>query len=262
MLVDTHAHLDPNDYQNIDDIVKRSLGVGVKKIICVSSNVKDSIGSIEIAAKYKGIVFAAIGIYPQCTDPENKDDIQVQLERLEGLILENKELVVAIGECGLDFTDVLESERIRSIEEQEILFRGQIELSKKYDLPILLHFNKAHDYFLDKYQDLKNLKGLFHCYVGGKKRLKRFLEFEGFAFGVTGLLTYDEGLALTIKEVPLERLVLETDSPFLAPVPFRGEKNEPSYIPLIARKLAEIKGVDGEEVARQTTENVGKIFGI
>jgi len=262
MLIDTHAHLNFKDYADLEDVVERSLAKGVAKIICVSSNMADSIRSIEIAKKYEGVVFAAVGIHPQCTDPENKDGIDMQLEKLGKLILENKEMVVAIGECGLDFTEVAEGERKRDIDEQEKLFRGQIELAKKYELPILLHFSKAHDYFLDKYSDIKSMKGLFHCYVGGKKRLKMFLEFEKFMFGVTGLVTYDEGLQQVVKEIPLNRLVLETDCPFLAPVPHRGERNEPAYISLIAQKISEIKGVSLEELSRQTGENVGKIFGI
>lgn len=262
MLIDTHAHLNFKDYTDLDDVIKRSLDNNVEKIICVSSNLADSLKAVEIAKKYKANVYAAVGIHPQCTDPENKDSIKIQLEKLEKLILENKEVVVAVGECGLDFTEVEEGERKRSIEEQEELFWGQIGLVKKYNLPILLHFNKAHDYFLDKYLNLKNMKSVFHCYVGGKKRLKQFIDFENFMFGVTGLVTYDEGVGQVVKEIPMNRLVLETDCPFLAPLPHRGERNEPAYIPLIAQKVAELKGVSLEEVSRQTSENVGKIFGI
>lgn len=262
MLIDTHAHLNFKDYTDLENVIERSLDKGVEKIICVSSNIADSIRSIEISRKYEGVVFAAVGIHPQCTDPENKDDIEMQLKKIEELILENKGLVVGIGECGLDFTDVMDGERKRSTDEQEKIFQGQIELAKRYDLPILLHFNKSHDFFLDKYSDLKNMIGVFHCYVGGKKRLKRFLEYEKFMFGVNGLVTYDEGIGQVIKEIPLDRLVLETDCPFLAPVPHRGERNEPAYIPMIAQKVADLKNIDLESVSRQTSKNVGKIFSI
>ncbi|MDD5731830.1 MAG: TatD family hydrolase [Patescibacteria group bacterium] len=262
MLIDTHAHLNFKDYNDLDEVIKRSRESGVEKIICVSSNIADSISVVEIAKKYRGIVFAAVGIHPQCTDPENKGDISAQLEKLEKLVSENKDVVVAIGECGLDFTEVIEGERKRSIEEQEELFQGQIKLANKYDLPILLHFNKAHDYFLDRYLDLKNMKGVFHCYVGGKKRLKRFLEFDKFLLGINGLATYDEGVGQVVKGIPINRLVLETDCPFLAPLPHRGERNEPAYIPLVAQKVAELKGISLEEISRQTGENVEKIFGI
>ncbi|HRY59813.1 MAG TPA: TatD family hydrolase [Patescibacteria group bacterium] len=262
MFIDTHAHLNFRDYKDLNDVIKRALDTNVKKIICVSSNIEDSIISIEIARKYPGIVFAAVGIHPQCTDPENSEEIKTQISKLEELILENREVVIAIGECGLDFSDVGEGERNRNIDEQEKLFIGQIELAKKYDLPILLHFNKAHDYFLDNYSGLSDMKGIFHCYVGGKKRLKKFFDYKDFLFGITGLITYDEGLQQVVKKIPLERIVLETDCPFLAPLPYRGERNEPGYIPLTASKVAEIRNTSIDEVERVTTENAIKLFEI
>jgi len=263
MLIDTHIHLNFRDYDNdLDDVIKRSIGSGVKKMICVSSNIADSIKSVKIARKYPGVVFAAVGMHPQCTDPENEDLIDIQLDKLNKIISENSDIVVAIGECGLDFTDVAEGERRRTLEEQEKIFKYQISLAQKYDLPILLHFNKSHDYFLENYNDVKKCKGIFHCYVGGRKRLKDFLEFDGFLFGVNGLLTYDEGLQNVVKEIPLERIAFETDGPFLAPGDYRGSRNEPGYIRIIADKLAELSKVGVDEISGQTTDNVLKIFNI
>lgn len=279
MLIDTHAHLNFKDYIDLDDVIKRSLDVGVKKIICVSSNITDSIRAVEIAKKYPNIVFAAVGIHPQCTDPQNPDNLGLQLEKLDKLISENQDIVISIGECGLDYTEVGEGERKRKESEQEKLFVRQINLALKYDLPIIIHCNKAQEKLLEilnqnqlqvgedrnKKINLKIgniLKGVFHFYSGGKKRLKLFLPFENFMFGVDGPVTYDEGLQQVVKEIPLNRLVLETDCPFLAPLPHRSERNEPAYIPLIAQKVAELKGDSLEEVARQTTENVAKIFNI
>lgn len=260
MLIDTHAHLNFKDYNDLDKVIEKSIAKDVQKIICVSSNLSDSIRSIKITRKYEGVVFAAIGIHPQCTDPENKDVIETQLEKLENLILENRDTIFAIGECGLDFTEVAGEERKRSIEEQDILFRGQINIARKYNLPILLHFNKAHDYFLENYSELKDFKGIFHCYVGGKKRLNKFLEFGNFMFGVNGLITYDDGLQQVIKEIPMNRLVLETDCPYLSPLPYRGERNEPAYATLIAQKLSEIKGLSIEKIEKQVEENVCRVF--
>uniref|UniRef100_A0A7C4R849 TatD family deoxyribonuclease n=1 Tax=candidate division CPR3 bacterium TaxID=2268181 RepID=A0A7C4R849_UNCC3 len=266
MLVDTHAHLNFSDYNDLDQVIKRSLDVGVKKMVCVSSNITDSIEAIEVARRYPGIVFAAVGIHPQCTDPENRDSIDNQISQLEELVLKNKDMVVAIGECGLDYTEVIDGERKRSPEEQRKIFLSQIELASKYDLPILIHCNKAQEELygiLRSYKlQAKKLTGIFHFYSGGKKRLKKFLEFEGFMFGVDGPVTYDEGLQQVVKEIPLERIVLETDCPYLAPEPYRGERNEPSYIPLIAKKVAEVKGVSLEELENKTEENVKKIFSI
>ena len=277
MFIDTHAHLNFKDFTDIDDVIKRSLNAGVEKIICASSNLEDSIRSIEIAKKYKGVVFASVGIHPQCTDPKNPDHLGKQLEKLENLILDNKNFIVAVGECGLDYTDVGDGERKRKESEQEKIFAGQINIAIKYDLPILIHCNKAQERLLeilnqnqiqigdskDKKINLKVgdvLKGIFHFYSGGKKRIKSFLPFERFMFGIDGPLTYDEGLQQVVKELPLNRIVLETDCPYLSPFPHRGERNEPSYIPLIAAKISEIKNLSIEEVARQTTDNVLKII--
>lgn len=263
MLIDTHAHLGYKEYEGgLESVIKDSLDNGVGKIICVSSNVGESIRSIEIAKLYKGVVYAAVGIHPQCTDPKNTDAISVQLEKLESLIIQNRDVIVAIGECGLDFADVSEGERKRELDEQEKIFCGQVELALKYGLPILLHFNKSHEYFLDNYKNLRSMRGIFHCYVGGKKRLKRFLEFENFFFGVTGIVTYEEGLQQVTKEIPISRIVLETDSPFLSPLPHRGEINDPSRIPFIAEKIAEIKKIPLGEIEKVTTENASNLFKI
>ena len=261
--IDTHAHLGFQDYKReLDAIIQRSLNLGVTKIVAVSASVAESEEAIGVAGQYPDKVFAAAGIHPQCTDPENKDSIRKQIDKLEELIKNNK--VVAVGECGLDYSEVIQGERKRSKEEQEALFLLQIGLANAYDLPLLIHLNKSHDYFLDNrvmVPEIRALKGIFHFYVGGKKRLKRFLDFEKFLFGVTGLVTYDEGLQQVVKEIPLERMVLETDCPFVAPLPHRGERNEPSYIPLIAQKVAEIKNISIEDIARVTSANASSLFG-
>lgn len=281
--IDTHAHLNFADYEKepaspaggLDLVVQRSLDQGVGKIICVSSNLADSKKAIALAAKYPGIVFAAVGIHPQCTDPENKTSIAEQLKELT--MLAEAGGIVAIGECGLDYTEPPENERKRNSAEQAELLKGQLEIANKKNLPILIHCNKAHDELLevlksypsrprlaeaDKPQAATNLRGIFHFYCGGKKRLKNFLEFKNFLFGVTGTLTYDEGIINVIKEIPLEKLVLETDCPFLAPNPYRGSQNEPSFIPLIAAKLAEIKNTTLDEVAKATTNNANRLFNL
>jgi TatD DNase family protein len=279
MLIDTHAHLNFKDYTDMDDVIKRSIENGVGKIICVSSNVADSARSIEIAKQYKGTVFAAVGIHPQCTDPQNPDHLGLQRDKLERLISENLDVVVAIGECGLDYTETGEGERKRKESEQEKLFAYQINLAVKYNLPILIHCNKAQERLLEILNEdqiqvgedenkilgfkIGNiLRGVFHFYSGGKKRLKLFIPFQGFMFGVDGPTTYDEGLQQVVREIPIDRIVLETDCPYLAPSPHRGERNEPAYISLIAQEVARIKGVDLDEVSRQTTKNVEKIFSI
>jgi len=276
MFIDTHAHLNFSSFENdLEEVIGRARKERVEQIICVSSNVKDSARAIDIAKKYPDIILAACGIHPHCTDPEEKKSVLEQLKDLEYLIKENE--VVAIGECGLDSTEPPPEERKRSQEEQIQLFTGQIKLALKYHLPILIHCNKEYDKLFEllnsKLQIPDNkqipnsnnqnskLKGIFHFYSGGKKRLKKFLELENFLFGITGTVTYDEGMQNVVKEIPLDRLVLETDCPFLSPEPYRGQRNEPSYIPLIAKKVAEIKGVSLKEVEERTTRNVRGMLG-
>ena len=264
-LIDTHAHLNfPNFEKDLNKVVKRSIEAGVEKIICVSSNIGDSKRAIEIARKYKGTVFASIGIHPQQTDPENNSSLINQINELKKLAEQNK--IVAIGECGLDFSPAPPGEKDRTHKDQSFLFRSQVELAKKLNLPILVHSREAFIETVECLMGFKRpacrqagLKGVFHCYSGGKKGIEKINQL-GYFFGVDGNLTYDEGLQNVFKLIPLEKIILETDAPFLGPVPFRGERNEPARIKIIAEFLAKLKGITLEKVCRTTTENAQKLF--
>jgi len=253
MLIDTHAHLNFPDYEkDLDEVVTRAIKAGVKKIICVSSNLADSQKAVAIAKKYPGIVFAAVGIHPQQTDPENKNPLEKQIEKLAKLAKEKE--VVAIGECGFDFSPAPPPEKDRTQAQQQFLFENQIKIAKELGLPLLIHSRKAFGQTVESLKKFKDLKGVFHCYAGGKKGIPKVLEL-GFYFGIDGNLTYDEGLQNVFRQIPLEKIFLETDCPFLAPIPFRGQRNEPAFIKIIAKKLAEIKNVSFEKVAKITTKN-------
>jgi len=253
MLIDTHAHLNFPDYEkDLDEVVTRAIKAGVKKIICVSSNLADSQKAVAIAKKYPGIVFAAVGIHPQQTDPENKNPLEKQIKKLAKLAKEKE--VVAIGECGLDFSPAPPPEKDRTQAQQQFLFENQIKIAKELGLPLLIHSRKAFGQTVESLKKFKDLKGVFHCYAGGKKGIPKVLEL-GFYFGIDGNLTYDEGLQNVSRQIPLEKIFLETDCPFLAPIPFRGQRNEPAFIKIIAKKLAEIKNVSFEKVAKITTKN-------
>jgi TatD DNase family protein len=265
MLVDTHAHLNFSDFQNdIDSIIKNSIKNNVKEIICVGSNLADSVEAITIAKKYPGIVYAAIGIHPQQTDPENNDSLVKQIEKLNKLALDKA--VMAIGECGLDSSEAPVPEKNRSLEEQLFLFEKQIELAIKLDKPIIIHsrktfeetFNLLQKYFISS---KGKLKGVFHCYSAGKSETKK-VEAINFYFGLDGNLTYDSGLQNITKIMPLEKIVLETDCPFLTPVPYRGLRNEPQNVRIVAKFLARAKGVTLEKVAQITTQNAQNLFKI
>ncbi len=289
-MIDTHAHINKTFYQDdLGGIVKFALEKDVKKIVCAGTSLSDSKLNLEMAQQYPGVIYPAVGIHPHNEGEESGLSIDEQVKSLDELIAENREQIVAVGECGLDFS-VASGERHRDAEsskekplgifkaspldanfdEQRKVFLAQIDLAVKYKLPLLLHINKAYDEVLEilKAQNTNftngtnkeanltkhKLRGVFHCYTGGKKRIAKIIDL-GFYFGIGGLVTYDEGIMGVVKEIPLEKILLETDCPFLAPVPHRGERNQPGYLPLIAAKIAEIKGVTAEEVEKVTTEN-------
>lgn len=259
MLVDTHAHLNFPDYdKDLDQVIKRSLATEVEKIICASSSVNTSRGAIIIAKQYPGIVFAAVGIHPQKTDPENQTSLINQINEIKKLASENK--VIAIGECGLDYSPAPPPEKDRTKEEQNFLFEEQVKIAQKLNLPILIHSRKAFNDTFELIQRYPKLKGIFHCYSGGKKGIKKIMALKNFFFGVDGNLTYDEGLQNVFKIIPLEKTILETDCPFLAPTPFRNQRNEPANIKIIAEVLASIKKISSGTITRITTQNAQNLF--
>jgi len=262
MLIDTHAHLNFKDYKDdLDEVVERAVKNGVTKIICVSSNVSESEKAIKIAKKHSGIVYAALGIHPHQTDPKIKLSLEQQIQELSKLA-RHKE-VVAIGEAGFDFSPAPPGEKDRSKKEQVFLFEKQIELTLKTKLPINVHSRKASSEtfeMLNKYVK-EGLKGVWHCYSSSKKRVEKIIQL-GFYFGVDGNLTYDPGLQNVFKQIPLEKILLETDCPFLAPEPHRGSRSEPAHVKIIAECLAKLKGVSLEKVAKVTTQNAKNLFKI
>lgn len=262
MLVDTHAHLNLKDFQkDLDQVVKRSVAAGVNKIICVSSNVKEAKKAIKISQKFPGTVFAAVGIHPQQTDPDNSDSLEKQIKKLSKLAQEKE--VVAIGECGLDYSLAPPGEKDRSKEEQFFLFKEQLKLALQLNKPLLIHSRKAFPDTVSLIEKLtnSNLTGVFHCYAAGKKGIEKVNQLD-FFFGIDGNLTYDEGLQNVFKQIPLEKILLETDCPELAPIPFRGQRSEPAHVKIIAEFLAKLKGVTFKKVAQTTTQNAEKIFKI
>lgn len=256
-MIDTHAHLNFDYYKDkLDKTISKAKANKVNKIICVSSNVSDSKKSISIAKKYSE-VYSAVGIHPQKTDPENNQSLKKQLEEIKKLARNKR--VVAIGECGLDYLPAPPPEKDRSQKKQFYLFENQIELANSLDLPLIVHSRKA---FADTVSTLKKYpksKGVIHCYSSGKKGIKEVLEI-GFLFGVDGNITYDQGLQNVFNQIPLEKIILETDSPFLTPEPKKEQKNQPAFLPLIAKKLAQIKSVSVQKVIKTTTQNAQRLF--
>ncbi len=265
MLIDTHAHLNFPDYKDdLEKVINRSLEKGVKKIICVSSNLTDSSKAIDISKEHPSIVYAAVGIHPHQTNPQEKLSIKKQIEKLKELA--KKKGVVAIGECGLDLSPAPPMEKDRPEKEQIFLFKEQIKIALSSNLPILVHSRKAFPQVMailkERHQGSKGqLKGVLHCFSAGRKAIKQVEEI-GFCFGVDGNLTYDFGLQNVVKEIPLEKILLETDCPFLSPEPYRGLRNEPKNVRIIAESLAQIKEVAFEKIARITTQNAQNLLKI
>ncbi len=283
-MIDTHAHLNLPEYlQRIDEVIVDSRQAGLTGIVVASANLEESKKSIELSKRYPDYLHAMVGIHPQNTNPNFQFSpatplacrgraISKQISQLDNLINENREYIVAVGETGLDDSEPPPPETKRSLEEQRELFKRQLSLAAKYDLPVIIHARGLVDEVIEMVSGFENCKlkienspllrgGVFHCYAGGKKRIPEILDLPGnWYFGIDGNVTYDQGLQNVVAEIPQERLLLETDSPWLTPEPHRGEKNTPAYLPFIAAQIAEIWQTDVSEVDKITTENTQKLF--
>jgi TatD DNase family protein len=268
--IDTHAHLDMIRKLSPDEAVNRSEEGGVKYIINVGSSMEGSIKSLEYAKRFPG-VFAGIGLHPH--HAEGFDDEKIKI--IESLIKGHNEesgiggdstdnvyyKVLAVGETGFDF---FRNPVPRT--DQERAFRSQIEIAIKYDLPVIIHNRDADKQTLkvvNDYKDQKKFRAVIHCFSGGIEFARECLE-QGLFISYTGIITFpNAGETLeVVKEVPIEKIFIETDSPFLAPQPVRGKENFPGYVKHVAEKIAEIKNMPLDEVAKITSRNAENFFGM
>lgn len=254
--IDTHTHIfEPEFAEDRAAAVERAVNAGVTTLClpCINEN---SIERMEsMCREYPDVCRAMIGLHPT----ELGNDYKATLERFYDRLKSNPGYI-AIGEVGIDlYWD--DSRR----DEQIDAFCRQIEWAHEMSLPLVIHSRNAFDelYSVMENNRSKNLKGVFHCFSGTKEEAEKLLSFEGFYLGIGGVVTYkNSSLPQVLTTVPLDRVVLETDSPYLAPVPKRGKRNESAYIPYIAHKLAEVYGCPVEEVAAVTTDNARRLFGI
>jgi len=252
MLIDTHCHLDFKDFDNDrEEVIRRSKEEGIECIINVGSSLEGTKRSIELAEE-NDFVYAAAGIHPH--EADNIKDIDLELFRNSF----TSKKIVAIGEIGLDYY-----KNISSKDNQKKLFIKLLEEAKKKDLPVIIHNRDAHEDIMAILKDVMglSLKGVMHCFSGDEKLLEECLKI-GLLVSFTCNLTFKNAgrLRELAKVVPIERLLLETDAPFLAPQVFRGKRNEPHYVKYLAEELAKIKGMSVEEIARITTDNAKKLF--
>ncbi len=251
--VETHTHLDLIK-RNAEEVVKDAAEKKVTKMVAIGIDLESSKIALEFASRFEG-VYAAIGFHPH----ESKFLDEENLKELEKLAIAKKNEVVAIGETGLDYYW-----NHSTLPCQMEAFKKQINMAWKLNLPLIIHDREAHRDTLKILADeAKGLKILLHCFSGDLDMAKVCIE-RGYYLGVGGVVTFNNAkkLRATVKEVSLENLVLETDSPYLAPHPFRGKPNEPKYIPLIAEKIAEVKGISLEKVAKTTSKTAQEFFGI
>jgi len=251
MFIDTHCHLDFENYNDDrETVVQRSIKNKIEAIITIGTNEETSSKSIELAEKF-ATVFAAVGIHPNDAANITKKSVQNIYD------ISSNQKVVAIGEIGLDYY-----RDYTPVDIQKELFRTQLKMAREKELPVIIHNRQAHSDVYDILVEEKSadLKGVLHSFDGDIHFLDSVLAYN-FYVSFTGVVTfknanYDE----LIKHVPLENLLLETDSPFLTPVPFRGKRNEPSYVTYVAEKIAEVKDIPIEELAKITTENARNLF--
>jgi len=269
MIIDTHCHLIDEAFQSdVDEVVNNAIKAGVEKMILACCDEKESSQIFDICTKYPKCLYPTVGIHPENLG----EDIHKQYKQLfENLVPFFKQEYglspIAIGEVGLD----LHWDTTR-LDDQIWLLKAQVNWAIDHDLPILFHIRDAMSEFLDLCRNTlinnareKNsrIRGILHCYSGTSEQADEALQYGDFLFGIGGTLTYKKSHIPEIaRHVGLSRIVLETDAPYLAPVPHRGKRNEPQYTAVTARSLSEILGRTYEEVIDQTTSNARQMFGI
>ena len=255
MLIDTHVHIEASDYDiDRDDVIRRAGNNGVQFMIAIGADLRSSRQAVKLAQRYPS-VFAAVGIHPH----EAESATEEVYEALTELTREKK--VVAWGEIGLDYY------RTRVLKElQHEVLRRQIRMARQVKLPLVIHDREAHGDVLRILQeeDAHEMGGVFHCFSGDETFAQRCTEALGFYFSFAGAITFLNAAKTreVARAVPCERLLIETDSPFLAPHPLRAKRNEPAHVKLVAEKMADLKGITFEDIARITTLNSYHLFGL
>ncbi len=251
-LIDTHAHLNLDNFKkDVEACVLRAKEAGVRAVINVGIDLKTSIRALELAHAYDDL-WATAGIHPHEVKRANEETYAI----LRALLADNK--MVAVGEIGLDYAKEYSPREVQSEH-----FVRQLALAKELNLPVVIHSREASPDIMHLLRGELPERFVFHCYAGSQQEAREILDLGGY-ISITGIVTFPraENIRQIVRYVPIERLMLETDCPFLAPVPYRGKRNEPAFVRYVAEKVAEIKGLSLEECARQTTSNAREFFGI
>lgn len=256
--IDTHTHLDGEEFrEDLPEVVKRAQEAGVSKVFVPAIDLPSVKTVMEVCRQYPGYAYPMIGLHPE----EVKSDWQQVLSEMKPLLESSDGEVIAIGEVGLDYYWSREFEQ-----EQLAAFEEQVRWSVETRLPLMIHCRKAQNEMvtlLKRYKaDLPG--GVFHCFTGNAREAEELLQFDRFLLGIGGVLTFKKSHLPEVLPVvvPLDRIVLETDSPYMAPVPMRGKRNESAYVKYVLEKLAESYGVAPEVIAEATNANVERVFKI
>ena len=247
MLVDTHCHIFKEYYEDIDEVIRHAIDVGVGMIIVNGIDRSSNEEVLKLVKKYD-IVYGAIGIQPESIPEMKEEDIKFIEKHI------NDEKILAVGEIGLDYHYDIDRDK------QKELFKRQFGIARKYDKPVIIH---SRDCIQETYDILKSSKnrGIMHCYSGSAEMAREFNKI-GFYLGIGGISTFKNASRIidVIKKTPMEYIVLETDSPYLTPEPYRGKRNEPANVSVILQKICDIKAIEYKDALRITTQNVLRLF--
>jgi TatD DNase family protein len=254
--IDTHTHLFASEFKDdIDIVIKNAINSGVSKMLLPNIDSSTTNNMLQLCNKYPQHCFPMIGLHP-CS--VKKDNIDKEILHVEEMLNKNK--FIAIGEIGLDlYWDK------SSLSYQKVAFESQIKLAKKYQLPIVIHvrdsLNEAIE-IVEKHNN-ENLSGVFHCFTGNIQEAERIINLQNFYLGIGGVVTFKNGgINKIINQISLDNIILETDSPYLTPTPFRGKRNESKFLVNIAQKMSEIYEIDINEIANKTSSNAINLFKI
>ncbi len=254
-IIDTHSHLFVEEFDvDRSEVMQRAREVGVQHVLMPNIDLDSVAPMLQVCQEYRGFCYPMLGLHPT----EVGADYPVVLSKLKALLDKQPQTFLAIGEVGLDlyWDKTYKDEQIAALEEQ-------IAWALEYDLPLVIHSREAFDeiYTLfSRYKD-SSLRGIFHSFTGTADEAQALLEFPGFLLGINGVATFKKStIPEALSHVPLTRVVVETDSPYLAPVPYRGKRNESAYVVRVVEKLAEIYGLTAESVAAQTYANAATLF--
>lgn len=255
-MIDTHTHIDGEEFAEDRALaVQRAKEAGVEKVFVPAIDLKSVSSVLQTCRQFPGYAYPMIGLHPE----EVKADWRNQLAQMKPMLDDSSHPFIAIGEVGLDYywSREFEAEQLQAFEEQ-------VEWAAEYDLPLMIHCRKAQNemvHILKRHEKELARGGVFHCFTGNEKEAEQLLQFDNFVLGIGGVLTFKKShLPEVLAGIPIDRIVIETDSPYMAPVPMRGKRNESAYVAFVLNRIAEIYGISEDEADRRTTTNALRIF--